>query len=70
MSKMKMNPCIKSKFVCNGCELKQECFEADILRSQLVEKPEPKVKPWHIVLFAAIIIFVLIGESLINWLLN
>jgi len=28
------------------------------------------VKTWHIVAFAVIIIFALIGESLINWLLK
>lgn len=64
--KMKVNPCYKSKFVCNDCELEQECFEADALRFQSVEKPESKVKTWQIVLFMLILILALIGESVIN----
>jgi len=63
----KENACMKSNFICKGCDFEYPCFQEDMLKPQNNER---RVKPWHIVLFACILIFALIGESLINWLLN
>ena len=66
----KEKACMDAHFICKGCEFEYPCFQEEMIRNQLMEKDKPRVKPWHIVLFAAIIIFALIGESFITWLLN